>query len=270
LRLHAGVIGQRLDAAVAQKFGQLLGLAPRGAIDDAAAAGMIFDEIRNLLAAADLGLHRQAQVRPIEPVHEHRRRPLEKFRLNIGARGSVRRGGERHRLHAAECRLHGAKRRIFRTEVMAPLRNTMRLVDRQQRDLGAFEEIDRVRFQQPFRRHIDETQFAAPDLIEDFSVFRRIVRRVQRRRGDAIAAQLRHLIAHQRDQGRHHDGQSVSEQRRQLIAQRLAAAGRHHRQHIAAVENGSDDVALAGPEGLEAEGGVENPLCSRDVGHACL
>ena len=128
---------------------------------------MIFDEIRNLLAAADFCLHRQAQVRPIEPVHEHRRRPLEQFCHNIGARGGVRRGGERHRLHAAERRLHGAERGIFGTEVVAPLRDAMRLVDREQRDLGLFKKIDRVGFQQPFRRHIDETQFAARDLIED-------------------------------------------------------------------------------------------------------
>ena len=37
-RLHAGVIGQRLDAVVAQEFRQFLGLAPRAAIDDAALA----------------------------------------------------------------------------------------------------------------------------------------------------------------------------------------------------------------------------------------
>ena len=143
----------------------------------------------------------------------------------------------------------------------------MRLVDREQRYFGALEKIERVGFQQTFRRHIDETQFAARDLIEDRAVFRRIVRRVQRRRGDAIAAQLRHLIAHQRDQGRHYDGEAVTNERRQLIAQRLAAAGRHHRQHIAAVENGGDDVALPRPEGFEAEGGAQRALCRREVGH---
>ena len=89
LRLHAGVIRQRLDADLAQIFGQFLGLLPRRAIDDAALAGMIFDEIGNLLAAADFRLHRQAQVRPIETVHEHGRRPLEQLRLNIGARSGI-------------------------------------------------------------------------------------------------------------------------------------------------------------------------------------
>jgi hypothetical protein len=94
LGLHAGVIGQRLDAVLPQEIRQLLGLAPRRAIDDAALARMIFDEIRNLLAAADFCLHRQAQVRPIKAVHEHGRRSLEQFCLDIGARGGIRGGGD--------------------------------------------------------------------------------------------------------------------------------------------------------------------------------
>jgi hypothetical protein len=48
---------------------------------------------------------------------------------------------------------------------------------------------------------------------------------------------------------------------------RLAAAGRHDRQHVAAVQNGADDVALPRPEGLEAEGGAKNALRRREVGH---
>ena len=166
-RLHAGVIGQRLDAALAQKFGQFLGLAPRGAIDDAALPAMALDEIRDLLAAGGFCLHRQPQIGPVEAVHEHRRRAAEKLLQNIGARGGVGGGGERDRLHAAELRLHRAERRVFRPEVVAPLRDAMRLVDRQQRDLGALEEIERFGFHQPLGRDVDETQFAARDPIED-------------------------------------------------------------------------------------------------------
>jgi hypothetical protein len=143
----------------------------------------------------------------------------------------------------------------------------MRLVNREQRDLGAFEEIERIGFHQTFWRDIDQPQFAARNLIEDRPVLGRIVGGVQRCRGDAIAAQLRDLIAHQRDQRRHHDGEAITNERRQLIAQRLAAAGRHHRQHVAAVENGADYVGLTGPEGLEAEGGAKHALGRCKVGH---
>ena len=83
------------------------------------------------------GLHRQPQIGPVEAVHEHRRRTAEKLLQNIRARGGVGRGGERDRLHAAERGLHRAERRVFRTKIVAPLRDAMRLVDRQQRDLFA-------------------------------------------------------------------------------------------------------------------------------------
>ena len=81
----------------------------------------------------------------------------------------------------------------------------MRLVDRKQRHVCALEEIERVALEQAFGRDIDETQLAAPDPLEDGAVLRRIVGRVQARRCDAVGAQLRHLIAHQRDQRRHDD-----------------------------------------------------------------
>ena len=114
----------------------------------------------------------------------------------------------------------------------------MRLVDRQQRNLGALEEIERVLSHQPLRRNIDEPQLAARDTVKHGAVFGWIVGGVERRGRDAVAAQLRDLIAHQRDQRRHHDGEAAAQQRRKLVAQRLAAAGRHHRQHIAAFKDG--------------------------------
>ncbi len=124
---------------------------------------MRLNEIGDLLAAAGFGRHRQPQIGPIEAMHEHGRLAAEKPCQNIGARGGVGGGGEGDRLHAAELRLHRAKPGIFGPEVMAPLRDAMRLVDRQQRDLGALEKSERVRFHQPLRRDIDETQFAARD-----------------------------------------------------------------------------------------------------------
>lgn len=47
----------------------------------------------------------------------------------------------------------------------------MRLVDRQQRNLGALEEIERVRSHQPLRRDINEPQLAARDAVEHGAVF---------------------------------------------------------------------------------------------------
>ncbi len=264
-RLHAGVIGQRLDAGVAQEFRQFLGLAPRAAINDAALPPMRHDEIGDLLAAAGFCRHRQPQVGPIEAVDKHSGLTRKQPGQNVGARGGIGGRGESHGLHAAELRLHLAKPRIFRTEIMAPLRDAMRLVDGQELDLGALEQIERVRPHQPLRRDIDEAQFAAHQAIEHRAVFVRIVGGIERRGGNTIAAQLRDLIAHERDQRRHHNGKALAaEQRRKLVTQRLAAPGRHHRQHIAAFEDRGHDLGLPGPEGLEAKGLAEHTFRRRD------
>ena len=72
-------------------------------------------------------------------------------------------------------RLHRAERRIFGTEVVAPLRNAMRLVDRKHRDLGALEQIERLGLEQAFRRDIEEPQLAAREVFEHRAIFECII-----------------------------------------------------------------------------------------------
>lgn len=184
---------------------------------------------------------------------------------NIRARGRVRRGGERHRLHAAERGLNFAKLGVFRAEIVAPLRDAMRLVDGQHRDFAALEQFERFGFQEPFGRYVNEAQLAARNALQNCAVLGRIVARIERRCRDAVAAKLRDLIAHERDQRRHHDGEPVAQQRRQLVAQRFAAAGRHDRQHVAVRKNRSDDLGLAWAKALETESRAKHLLHARGI-----
>jgi len=80
---------------------------------------------------------------------------------------------------------------------------------------------------------------------------------------------LRHLITHQRDQRRHDDREPIADQRWKLIAERLAAAGRHDGKHIAAVQDRRDDLGLAWPECREAEYGAKAVLRGCEIGHLC-
>ena len=56
-----------------------------------------------------------------------------------------------------------------------------------------------------------------------------------------------------RDQRRHDDRQPRPRQRRQLEAERLAAARRQQREHVLARQRVADDLLLQGPKGREAE-----------------
>jgi hypothetical protein len=47
---------------------------------------------------------------------------------------------------------------------------------------------------------------------------------------------------------------------RQLIAERLAAAGRQHGQHVAAAEHGVEDRRLHRPHTVEAENGAQRVM----------
>ena len=78
--------------------------------------------------------------------------------------------------------------------------------------------------------------------------------------------ELGHLIFHQGDQRTDHQRGAAARHGGQLVAQRLAGAGGHDQQDVAALDHGLADGFLAWAEGGEAEGGLqefgERPPCS--------
>ena len=228
---------------------------------------MRFEEIDHRPPARGLGTDHQPQVRPVEAVHEHVRRAHEQLGDDIAAGGRIGGRGQGDDLRAAELRLDGAQRQVFGSKVVAPLRDAVRLVDRQQAHIGALEQAERIRLGQALRRNVQEPQVGTSDAVEDLPVLGMVVCRVEARGGNSVGAQLRHLIAHQRDQRRYHYGEAAAQDCRQLIAQRLATAGRHHGEHVAAGEDGTDDLVLARPERREAEDIPKRRLRLPQIGH---
>ena len=76
------------------------------------------------------------------------------------------------------------------------------------------------------------------------------------------------LIFHERDQRRHDECDAVENHRRQLIAERLAAAGRHDDDSVFAFEDRADHFALAFAKVFEAEVLAERSNCIRERVHA--
>ena len=71
---------------------------------------------------------------------------------------------------------------------------------------------------------------------------------IEKGRAQAQFAQRGHLVLHQCDQWRDDDAQTLAQQRRDLEAQRLAAAGGHQHQGIAARGDVLDGLALQAAE----------------------
>ena len=129
----------------------------------------------------------------------------------------------------------------------------MRLVDREQRDPRPRELREEALVVEALRRDVEQLQRAGAEPLEDLALLGRVEARVEPRGGDPAAREEVDLILHQRDQRRDHERQPVQQQRRQLVAEALAGAGREDRERGPPGEERLDDSLLPGAEGVEAE-----------------
>ncbi len=139
-------------------------------------------------------------------------------------------------------------------EVVPPLRDAVRLVDDEQADPRLPDPLQEAGRREPLRRHVEQPRAAGHRAVDSRAVGRRVLLGVdERHHAGRHALERLDLVLHQRDQRRHDQRQVGSHQRGQLVAERLARAGRHHDQHVAAGERRLDRLALARPEAREAE-----------------
>jgi hypothetical protein len=150
-----------------------------------------------------------------------------------------------------------------------PLRHAMGLVDRKQRDSGLFEQRKAAWVQQALGRDVEQIEITGDEPALDRRSLIKRKRGVQHRCVDAGLDQARNLITHQRDQRRDHDAAALAQQRGQLVAQRLTAAGRHQDQAIAAAYDVPDNLFLRAAEAGQAEHGVQSGAnVGGRIGHA--
>ncbi len=124
---------------------------------------------------------------------------------------------------------------VFGAELVAPLADAVRLVDGHQRHAAAAQPLQRARHPQPLGRDVEQIE---PPGIECRPTARCSSGGWSECSAPGRHAQLpqcRHLVVHQRDQRRDHDRRAGPAQRRHLVADALAAAGRHQHQRVAAV-----------------------------------
>ena len=146
---------------------------------------------------------------------------------------------------------------VVRPEVVAPLRDAVRLVDDEQPDLRGLHRLQERRRGEALGRDVEQAQLAGGGGLQRGAVVGGVALGVDER--DAAGRDLRQrldLVLHERDERRDDERHVVAHERGQLVAQRLAGAGRHDDEHVARgrADRGADGVLLAGAEGVEAEG----------------
>ena len=191
---------------------------------------------------------------------------------DVGDDGRGRGGGQCQ--HAFGGELAGAlgELEVVGPEVVAPLRDAVRLVDGEQRDPRACELGEEALVVEALRCDVEELERAGAEPVEDLALLGGVEARVEPRRVDPASLEEVDLILHQRDQRGHDDRHPVEQQRRQLVAEALARAGREDGEGGPAGEKRLDDLLLSGTEGVEAESRgehFERMLCGCGaVGHA--
>ena len=151
---------------------------------------------------------------------------------------------------------------VFRPEIVPPLRHAMRFVDCEQPDWRAFQKIEETRRHQALGRYVQQVDFAIAQRAFGGGSLGARQCRIQVRGANADFLERGNLVLHQCDQRRHDDARAearlLSHERRNLIAQRLAAARWHEHERIAARRHVFDDFALLPSESGIAKNFVED------------
>ena len=143
---------------------------------------------------------------------------------------------------------------------MPPLRNAVRLVDGEKGEAGARQQLQATRRHQPLGRDIEQIEGPVANGALDLGGLAGRQPRIEGRRAHPRLAQRVDLVLHQRDQRRHDDADARTQQRRDLVAQRLAAAGRHQHDGVAADDDVFDNRKLLAAEAVKPENLAQHPL----------
>ena len=155
--VEAGMIGSGLDVVGLEHRRQFLHLLARQAVDDAALARVLADEAYDLLVNV-LGLlpHLVVEVGTVERALELTRVLDAEAALYVGAHLVGGGGGEGYYRCHAYLFYRTAYLSVFRTEVVAPLRDAVGLVDGIERHLDLLEELDVFLLVERFGSHIQQ------------------------------------------------------------------------------------------------------------------
>ena len=198
---QTSMVSRRADAAALQTRGGIFHFRAAVAVDDARFAALILNVAHQLVERFEFLHQHIADVRPVEAADLNQRIVKPEQTDDITAGGVIGGGGQRHKRDLRHPLAQLAQRGIFRTEVMAPLGDTVRFVYRQHRQVPVRQMLKKVIQHQPFRRDIQQTNLPAAAAGHHLLLLLAALRRVQTSRRHAVGQQLIDLVFHQRDQG---------------------------------------------------------------------
>jgi len=166
-------------------------------------------------------------------------------------------GGEGDQRHLGEEAPQAAELHVFGPEIMPPLGDAVGFVNGKEGDLHLLQPLQEGIAHQTFRRHIEQLQLAVVQPRQHLACLAFGKGGVVAGRGNAVGYEGVHLVLHQRDQRGDDDADAGTVQGRDLVAERLAAAGRHQDKGVLPADQPVDDLLLQGAEGVVTEDGLQ-------------
>ena len=227
--LHLAVIADGGNLLLFEKVHRLFNFGDGRRVNNDAAVLVVAQGAQQqarLLAPCAL-LHQIAQVRPVKAGNVLVRIAQLQLMKNVVTHSPGGAGGKGRDGTIRKVRSQPAQLPVFGTKLMPPFGDAMRFIDGEESDGHSLQPADGVGPRQPLRRKIQQAVLALRCLAYDLRLLFAGQRTVQHGGRDSHLRQLRRLVLHQRDQWRDHDGGSSQHHRRQLVAERFSAAGRH-------------------------------------------
>ena len=200
-----------------------------------------------------LALRRQGELGPREGVDELARAVEPQLGADVLARAGVCGGRDGKPRHAGEDLGEPAERAVLGAEVVAPLADAVRLIDGDEREGQTRQPLQHGGLHQAFGREVEQVELARADPPPDVAAHLGIGVGVELLGRHARLLQGRDLIGHQRDQRRDDKAEPGPDQRGDLVAQALAAAGGKDGERAASGQDLADHAGLQAAEVLVAE-----------------
>jgi hypothetical protein len=263
------MVGQGGNALLFQPGSGFVDFLARKAIHDAGRTTISGEEIEQLPTRVVAFDHGVADVGSVEAGNEYARRIESEARDDLLPGQLIRRRGQGDARHLRVALVQGRELDVLGTEIVPPLRDAMGLVDGEQGQASALLEVihqcEEAIGQQALRGDIDQVEFVCTQLAFDFGGRGKILRGIEEGGPHPGLQEGVDLILHQRDQRGNYHADAPAQHGRDLVAEGLAATGRHQDQCIATADQVADDLLLRPAERGIAENAAQ---CVEGSGHA--
>ncbi len=255
VRIEPGMIGEHRAAGLRRQLLRELLHALAGLGIDNAGAGIFGDDVDDLPRRVFARHDMVADVRPVKAGDDQPVLRNPQLFQNIGAGMRVGRGGKRQARHLRKAIEQRTEQPVIGAEIMPPFRNAMRLVDCEQAERRLRQQVAEALARGTFGRDVEQVELAGAEALDRLGAI--VVDAGQRCRANAHRLGGAQLVVHQRDQRADDDAGPLQHHRGQLVGERLARAGGHHRQRALPRHHAVDHRGLHAAKGVIAENPAE-------------